>query len=224
MVTRPAALTALLALLALVGCGDAPEGHTSVDSSSSAETATCRRVDAPQPKPDGGQTEPTEKLNPKRVYDLVFETSCGNFRVRIAPEQAPNTAASVVSLVRKGFYDHTTFHRVVPGFVVQGGDPTGTGTGGPGYSTVDRPGPRTQYTPGIVAMAKTGTEPAGTSGSQFYVVSGPQAAELPKVYAVIGSVIDGMGTIARIDALGNASDPTGTPRRPIVIEKVSLQG
>ena len=79
--------------------------------------------------------------------------------------------------MRKGFFDGLTFHRIVPGFVIQGGDPNGNGTGGPGYTIVDEPPPETKYTQGVVAMAKGGNEPAGTAGSQFFVVTGrPRAA------------------------------------------------
>ncbi len=102
-----------------------------------------------------------------------METSCGSFTIRLDQKTAPNTAASFASLTEKGFYDGTVFHRIVPGFVIQGGDPTGTGTGGPGYSVVDKPPENAKYTRGVVAMAKTGDEPPGTAGSQFYVVTGP---------------------------------------------------
>ena len=95
------------------------------------------------------------------TYTLVFETSCGDFEVTLDQELAPDTAASLVALANDGFYDNTTFHRVVPGFVIQGGDPTGAGGGGPGYSTVDVPPSGAAYTRGVVAMAKTQTEAAG---------------------------------------------------------------
>ena len=177
---------------------------------------------APAPKEDGGQTRPTEDLDPSQTYDVKFETSCGDFTVRLDVAQSPNTTASVASLVENGFYDGTTFHRIVPDFVIQGGDPTGTGTGGAGYKTVDKPPADASYTRGVVAMAKTATEPAGTSGSQFYVVSGADAG-LPADYAILGKVVEGMDTVKRIGAEGDpSSGGTGTPLRSIVIEKASL--
>ena len=94
----------------------------------------------------------------------------------------------MVSLARAGFFKKTIFHRIVPDFVIQGGDPTGKGTGGPGYKTVDKPPPGTKYTRGVVAMAKTQQEKPGTAGSQFYVVTGADAG-LPPDYAVIGDCL-----------------------------------
>jgi len=223
---HPTLLIALIALLVVAGCGDDDadsEKSSAGGSTAASEQQECENVRAPAPKPDGGAKKPTSKLDPAKTYAVTFATSCGDFTVRLAVKQAPSTTASFVSLARSGFYDDTVFHRVVPGFVIQGGDPTGTGTGGPGYKTVDKPPANTSYTPGVVAMAKTGTEPAGTSGSQFYVVSGPDAASLTPDYAVIGEVTEGMDTVERIDALGNASDPAGTPTRPVVVEKASVE-
>ena len=100
---------------------------------------------------------------------------------RARPEAAPNTSASLVALARDGFFDDVIFHRVVPGFVIQGGDPTGTGTGGPGYKTVDVPPQDAQYIQGVVAMAKSGVEPPGTSGSQFFVVTGADVGAAARV-------------------------------------------
>ena len=133
---------------------------------------------------------------------------------------APATAASLVSLAKSGFYDNLIFHRIIPGFVIQGGDPTQSGSGGPGYQTIDTPPADTKYTKGVVAMAKTATEPAGTSGSQFFVVTGGDAAFLPPDYAVVGKVTSGIDVVERIGALGDAS---GQPTRPVVIESVTVE-
>ena len=89
----------------------------------------------------------------------------------LQPKTSPHAAASLVSLARKRFFDNTIFHRIVPGFVIQGGDPTQSGGGGPGYTTVDTPGAGTRYRQGVVAMAKTQTEPRGAAGSQFFVMT-----------------------------------------------------
>src|SRR5215207_10250466 len=110
------------------------------------------------------------RSRPARKPELVVETNCGTFTIELDEKASPKTVASVAGLAEAGFYDDTTFHRIIPGFVIQGGDPTATGTGGPGYSTVDTPAETTKYTKGVVAMAKTPTEAPGTSGSQFFVV------------------------------------------------------
>ena len=224
----------LLSLLALAaGCGSDDGGGESGASSSSGgdlgsqRTATerseggCERVDAPEPKPDGGAKAPKDALDPEATYDIVVATNCGDFTIRLDQKAAPETAASVAELARSGFYDGTIFHRVVSGFVIQGGDPTGTGTGGPGYSTRDKPPAGAAYTRGVVAMAKTGAEPPGTSGSQFYIVTGEDAG-LPPDYAIIGEVREGMETTAAIDALGDPAVGDGPPRQPVVIESAKV--
>ena len=99
-----------------------------------------------------------------------------HFTIRLAVKTSPATTASFVSLARKGYFDHTIFHRIVPGFVIQGGDPTATGAGGPGYTTVDRPPSSTRYTLGVAAMAKARHQPAGAGGSQFFVVTAARRA------------------------------------------------
>jgi peptidyl-prolyl cis-trans isomerase B (cyclophilin B) len=131
---------------------------------------------------------------------------------------SPQAAASFVSLARRRFYDNTVFHRIVPGFVIQGGDPTGSGTGGPGYSTRDVPPRNARYLKGTVAMAKTGAEPPGTAGSQFYIVTAPDAG-LPPEYALLGKVVRGQRVVDQIGELGDpASGGAGTPLQPVVIE------
>ena len=130
--------------------------------------------------------------------------------------------ASFAGLVDKGFFDGLTFHRIVPGFVIQGGDPEGNGMGGPGYSVVDKPPADTQYKKGLVAMAKSQAEPAGTSGSQFFVVTS-DGVSLPPDYAVLGDVTEGMDTVEKIGKLGNPSDPSGTPTEKVTIDKMELK-
>ncbi len=188
-----------------------------------ARRKTTEAVDAPEPATNGDVKAPDGALERGTTYRLELETNCGAFTITLDPKLAPKTAASLVSLAENGFFDGTTFHRVVPGFVIQGGDPTGTGTGGPGYSTVDKPPADTAYTTGVVAMAKTGTEPPGTAGSQFYVVTG-QDAQLPPEYAVLGKVVKGVEVTQEIGELGDpASGGSGTPTQPVVIEKATVR-
>jgi peptidyl-prolyl cis-trans isomerase B (cyclophilin B) len=222
---RPAVLVTVL-VLALAGCGGSDDdggGETTEatppTTTAQATTGGCSAVSAPTPKADGGQTAPTKPLDAATTYDLVVETNCGAFTIRLDQKKAPKTAASLVALAENGFFDGTTFHRVVPGFVIQGGDPTGTGTGGPGYQTVDPPPQSAAYTRGVVAMAKTGTEPPGTAGSQFFVVTGADAG-LPPDYAIVGTVTDGMDSVEAIEALGVGDGP---PSEPVVIDKVTVE-
>lgn len=217
----------LLLVVALAGCGNDDEGAVATPPAESAVESTpatpegedCESAEAPAAKPDGGAEQPSGKLDAGKTYRLVFETNCGSFTITLDQKGAPNTSASLVALARSGFYDDVIFHRVVPGFVIQGGDPTGTGTGGPGYKTVDVPAQGAQYTQGVVAMAKSGIEPPGTSGSQFFVVTGADAG-LPPEYAVVGEVTDGLETTLKIDALGVGDGP---PSIPVVIEKVTVE-
>ena len=218
------AVAALLAVLALVagGCGGGEdETADRPDAGETTETATggCASVDAPSPKADGALKAPTVKLDPAKTHTVTFETNCGRFTVELDVKTSPRTTASFYALADSGFFENTTFHRIVPGFVIQGGDPTASGMGGPGYQTVDRPPADAAYTKGVVAMAKTAAEPPGTSGSQFFVVTGADIG-LPPEYAILGRVTDGLEVVERIGELGDAAEE---PTQPIVIEDASAE-
>ena len=202
----------LLVLVALaVGCGGD-------DEPAASGNGDCESVDAPTPREPGTYVAPTEPLDADTSYELVFETTCGTFTVGLDTDLAPKTAASLVALAGAGYFDDTVFHRIVPGFVIQGGDPTATGTGGPGYKTVDAPPAGSRYMKGTFAMAKGGTEPAGTSGSQFFVVTGEDVG-LPPDYAIVGEVTEGLGVVERIGLLGDATE---RPTQPVVIRRVTV--
>jgi cyclophilin family peptidyl-prolyl cis-trans isomerase len=198
-----------LALLAATGFLLAGCGGSGSPSKPKPDASGCIPVGNVLQKPRSA-ARPKAKLDPNRVYDVTLVTNCGNFTIRMDQKQSPNATASFVSLVKRGFFDRTVFHRIVPGFVIQGGDPTGTGTGGPGYRTVDRPPSTARYTHGVVAMAKTAAEPPGTAGSQFFVVTA-QNAQLTPDYAIIGKVVHGLPVVDRIGKLGDANEvPTET--------------
>ena len=217
-----------IAVLALAGCGG--DGNDDAAPTTAAATTTssvvgkvaaqCRDVARPAPRPAGTLKAPTAVLSTDKTYVLVFRTSCGDFTVELDPRAAPKTTASFVALARANFFDGTFFHRIVPGFVIQGGDASGTGTGGPGYSTVDTPASGTRYTRGVVAMAKTAAEAPGTSGSQFFVVTAPDAG-LPPEYAAIGKVVEGLDVVALIGTLGDPN--TEFPTQPVVLEDVVVR-
>lgn len=146
---------------------------------------------------------PTDQsLDEDNTYILRLETSCGDVEIELDVKESPETANSVAFLAREGFYNGLLFHRIVPGFVIQGGDPRGSGQGGPGYDIIEPPPEDFTYEEGVVAMAKTQNDPVGTSGSQFFIVSGPDAADLPAEYAVLGRVVDGDEVVEKIEALG----------------------
>jgi peptidyl-prolyl cis-trans isomerase B (cyclophilin B) len=224
-------LSMLLCALALVlaACGGDDDDSSAKGTTSTAGQAAeqqqqgqCKDVPQPATRDAGGQARPKAPLDPSKTYTVDFQTSCGTFTIRLDPKTSPNAAASFASLARNKFFDDTIFHRIVPGFVIQGGDPTASGTGGPGYSTRDRVPRNAAYTRGVVAMAKAGNEPAGTGGSQFFVVTGPDAG-LPPDYALLGRVTKGIDVVRAIGRLGDpASGGAGTPLQSVVIEKATV--
>jgi peptidyl-prolyl cis-trans isomerase B (cyclophilin B) len=210
---RRTALAVAPVVLALAGCG----GGGGDTSTAAALPVGCSRVPAPQPK-QVSLSRPSATLDGPAT--ATVETSCGSFEIALDTARAPKTTSSFAYLARRGVYDDTPFHRIVPGFVIQGGDPTGSGTGGPGYF-VDEPPPRNlSYLRGVVAMAKTAVEPPGRSGSQFFVVTEPDAGLTPD-YALLGRVTNGFDVVQRIEQLGTAG---GTPKAPVVIRRVTIQG
>jgi cyclophilin family peptidyl-prolyl cis-trans isomerase len=190
-------------------------------TASGASGPGCAAAKRPKPRAQGTLKAPTTRLDRSKHWTLTFHTSCGVFVVLLDPKASPRATASLVALARRHFFDGTIFHRIVPGFVVQGGDPTQSGSGGPGYTTVDTPRPGTRYAKNVVAMAKTQTEPPGTAGSQFFVMTA--AASLPPDYAVVGRVVSGIPVVDRIGKLGDASDPLGTPTRVVVVQRVTVR-
>jgi peptidyl-prolyl cis-trans isomerase B (cyclophilin B) len=219
---RPAALLAaiLVSALAAVGlaaCGDDDEPSPTT-STPTAGAGECADVEAPPPKNDKFK-KPERVLEKGEPATATVETSCGSFVITLDTENSPKTANSFAFLAEQGFYDGTTFHRIAPGFVIQGGDPTGTGSGGPGYTVTEPPPQDTTYKKGLVAMAKTAVEPPGASGSQFFVVTAPADAGLPPDYAVLGEVSEGADVV---DTIGKLGDATEQPKQVVTIDKVTV--
>jgi len=230
-------LTALLtaAALGLTACGRDDDGEPVREASTTptvtAPTTTptapegCRAVQAPEPREQPELEAPKSALDRRRQWTVTLRTSCGTLRIRLDVKGSPKTASSFAALVRRGFYDGLTFHRIgrAPDggdFVVQGGDPLGDGQGGPGYSVVEKPDAGRRYRRGVVAMAKTQLEEPGTSGSQFFIVTAKDAG-LPPEYAVAGEVV---GSEAALDRIADVeADPsTERPTAPVVIEDAEL--
>jgi peptidyl-prolyl cis-trans isomerase B (cyclophilin B) len=208
-----AAVLALIAALALAACGD-DDGD---GEESSGLPEGCTEVANPAPK----EQEFRKTTNPlSGPTSAVVETNCGSFTIELDTARAPKTTASFAGLVEQGLYDDTLIHRIEPGFVVQGGDPLGNGTGGPGYFVDEAPPQDLTYARGTVAMAKTAAEPPGRSGSQFFIVTAPADAGLPPDYALLGRVTEGIDTVESIESLVGPGGQVGDA----VIWTVTLEG
>jgi peptidyl-prolyl cis-trans isomerase B (cyclophilin B) len=224
---RPAALLlACLALVAFAACGGDDEEPDTGEATATAtpedtggEQGTgCQPAGKPKPK-RVSLKKPKERLDPAKTYVATVTTNCGTFAITLDSKRAPKTGGAFKYMADKGFFDGLSFHRIVPGFVIQGGDPAGDGTGGPGFSVVEAPPSDLAYTKGVVAMAKTAVEDPGTSGSQFFVVTG-EDAQLPPEYALLGKVTEGQDVV---DLIGVAPvGPDEQPVDPVVIESVKV--
>ena len=216
--------------LALSACGDDKETAgaggagtaTAPETTATQPTASgCRPVDEPKPRRAEKRERPKMAIEKGTTYTAVMTTNCGTLTIRLASGRAPKTVNSFVALARDGFYDGLPFHRIVPDFVVQGGDPAGTGEGGPGYQVVEAPPQDLRYTRGVVAMAKTELDDRGASGSQFFVVTAEDAG-LPADYALLGRVEGGGDVLDRLARVPN--DPADNrPTEPVVIQDVEIR-
>jgi peptidyl-prolyl cis-trans isomerase B (cyclophilin B) len=225
-------------VVGLAGCGSSGASTPKTTTTSPASPAStppttastpsatgCRSVRVPAPKANGHLSAPHLTLDPHRTYTVTIATNCGTFAFTLDVAQSPKTTASFYSLVRRGFFDGLTFHRVAAGFVIQGGDPTGTGAGGPGYTVVEAPPKNTEYVLGDVAMAKTQTQPAGASGSQFFIVTAAnvtQSAGLTPDYALVGKIVSGIGVVEKIGSLPTNPPQDGAPSPAVVMSKVTV--
>jgi peptidyl-prolyl cis-trans isomerase B (cyclophilin B) len=165
-------------------------------------------------------SKPTGQLDPARSYTVRLVTNCGPIVVALAVKEAPKTTSSFAHLVLTGFYNGLTFHRIVPRFVIQGGDPNGNGSGGPGWEVIEPPPANLHYAKGVVAMAKGPSAPTGASGSQFFIVTG-STVNLPPQYALVGHVIGGERAVEAIARVPTEA-ATSKPLAPMVIEKATL--
>jgi len=155
-------------------------------------------------------------IDAQKRYTAVMQTSKGSMTIALDPAAAPRTVNSFVFLARNGYYDGVVFHRIIPGFVVQGGDPTGTGRGGPGYKFADELPPAGRYEVGSLAMANSGPN---TNGSQFFIISGSDGVRLPPSYSLFGKVVAGLETVTALDAVGSSG---GSPKERVQIDSVTV--
>jgi cyclophilin family peptidyl-prolyl cis-trans isomerase len=164
---------------------------------------------------------PAMVVDPAASYTAVLETNKGAITAELYAGDAPQTVNNFVFLAREGFYDGTPFHRIVRGFVVQGGDPTGTGSGGPGYKFNDEPISR-DYEAGTLAMANAGPN---TNGSQFFIVLEDLRGRLPKNYTIFGRVTGGMDVVqamAAVPTRRGAGGEQSTPTESVTLERVTV--
>ena len=166
---------------------------------------------------------PAMQIDPSKTYTATIRTSLGDMTAELYPRDAPNTVNNFVFLARQGFYDGVIFHRIINGFMVQTGDPTGTGTGGPGYRFNDELTNPRGYSRGTLAMANAGPN---TQGSQFFICHGSGAERLPHNYTIFGKVTEGLDTLDQIAGVqvrpgagGERSSPVDPPR----IEGITIQ-
>ena len=218
----------VIVVISLVGGGKkkADTTATTTPPTTVALPAGCIKTVPPKANPKTYKTAPPMTIDPTKTYAATFSTSCGSFTAQLDAKDSPKGVNNFVFLADNHFFDGLTWHRVVKDFVIQGGDPKGDGSGGPGYSVVTEL-PKNGYPLGTLAWAKTGTDPAGTAGSQFFVVTGSQTQALSQKvggqyqYGAFGKVTTGIANAEKIMSLAPASGD-GAPTVPMYINKVTI--
>ena len=176
----------------------------------------CPAADGSSPKTQKFSGPPPMCIDPEKRYTAEMVTSKGTMTIALDAAGAPKTVNNFVFLARYHYYEGIIFHRIIPGFVCQGGDPTGTGTGGPGYKFEDELPKAGRYEIGSLAMANAGPN---TNGSQFFLISGPDGTRLPPQYSLFGKVVSGLDVVAAIEAVGSRS---GKPSERVEIQSVTI--
>jgi cyclophilin family peptidyl-prolyl cis-trans isomerase len=178
----------------------------------------------PFPAPDGSSPKtqqfsdlPEMGIDPSKRYTATMDTSLGEIVIALDPVAAPQTVNNFVFLANYHYYDGVIFHRIIKGFVCQGGDPTGTGRGGPGYRFEDELPKPGRYEIGSLAMANAGPN---TNGSQFFIISGPQGTQLPPQYSLFGKVVKGLDVVERMQSV--PTDRADRPHEDVVINSVTI--
>jgi cyclophilin family peptidyl-prolyl cis-trans isomerase len=229
----------LLSVTLLAACGMSSGGSdesskTAVPGAATAAadiTSGCWTADQRVQNAGGGDSSvpkqqwdkpPAMTIDPSKHYTATLKTNKGDIEVEFFPQDAPQTVNNFICLAKAGYYDNTPFHRIIPGFVIQGGDPTGTGTGGPGYKFADEPIHR-DYLKGTLAMANAGPN---TNGSQFFIVLGDLRGQLQKNYTIFGQVTGGMDAVDKIAAVPVGPSGHGEqskPQEPVTLGSVTVQ-
>ena len=212
-------------LMAVAACGSAtPEEGAVPPTSPPADPSTA--VPTSPPAAEEGETAlqwsspPAMEIDPSKSYEAVFVTEIGDFTVRLLPDKAPVTVNNFVFLANQGYYDNTTFHRVLPGFMAQGGDPTGTGSGGPGYMFQDEFDPDLQFDrEGLLAMANRGPN---TNGGQFFITYGP-TPHLTGLHTIFGEVVEGADVLSNLRLRDPQANPNFQGDGLITVEIIELE-
>src|SRR3954453_5036193 len=176
----------------------------------------CPAAYGSSPKKQRFDGPPPMCIDPAKQYTAEMVTTKGTMTIALDPLAAPKTVNNFVVLARYHYYDGIIFHRIIPGFVLQGGDPSGNGTGGPGYKFEDELPKAGPSEPGSLAMANAGPTP---NGSQFFVISGPSGVGLPPQYSLFGKVVKGLDVVEAIEATGT---PSGKPKERVEIQSVTI--
>ena len=208
---------------ALLGVFSGGGKKTNATKTTTTTAAVATYGSTPCPPADGSAARKTSFsdsfkrcIDPTKTYTLTFQTDAGTFVASLDPKEAPITVNNFVALAEYHYFDGITFHRVIPSFVIQGGDPLGTGTGGPGYKFADELPKAGSYKVGSLAMANSG---ANTNGSQFFVITGQQGISLPPNYSLFGQVTSGLDVVSKIEADGL---PGGKPKVVHKMVKVTV--
>ncbi|ANE47882.1 peptidylprolyl isomerase [Paenibacillus swuensis] len=219
----------LTAAALLTGCGEKPNsGSTNTgnaaNGTNNASSGSATDGSATEQTPKQWASPPAMTIDQDKQYKAEFHTSKGNFTIELFAKDAPVTVNNFIFLAKEKFYEGVTFHRIIQSFMIQGGDPTGTGGGGPGYAIKDELGSKHTYEPGTIAMANAGPN---TGGSQFFICSGEDAASLNSQpnYPIFGKVVEGMETINLIAATPVEQGSEATPSKPtevVTINSISI--
>lgn len=214
----------ILGTFSLAGCSLSPTLQEEIKSVEEKELINQTPTEEAKPASSSAEfprtSPPPMEINPKKQYTAVLKTTQGDIVIKLNAANTPKTVNNFVYLAKHHFYDHTIFHRVIKDFMIQGGDPRGDGTGGPGYQFADEPFTG-KYTRGVIAMANSGPN---TNGSQFFIMH--KDYPLPPNYVIFGEVIEGMETVDKIASSPVKQNPltgeTSFPVNPTTINSVEI--
>ncbi|MGI8984997.1 MAG: peptidylprolyl isomerase [Acidimicrobiales bacterium] len=177
----------------------------------------CPAADGSSPKTQKFSGPPPMCIDLAKSYTATMVTNKGTMTIALDPSSAPKAVNNFVVLARYHYFDGVIFHRIIPGFVIQGGDPQGTGMGGPGYRFEDELPRAGRYEIGSLAMANAG---ADTNGSQFFIICGMSGMQLPPKYSLFGKVVDGLEVVLELEKVGTAG--AGVTKQKVLMESVTI--